>query len=503
MVAARKLIRSNPLVTVVRNDRDRGTLLHKFVEIIEKHDTDMVGGTKRWVSAVKIQPYTDTIWRRTMHKGKSLLLSSDVRVKCRRKRELDPYVASANNSSSRISGNVHNTNFYRFEFTALPVGAGDAFFISRGRKSALIDGGRSIEGFCDLFKQVTRRNSVKVVVCTHNDSDHANGIIGFMRGGLRCDEIWLPGTWSYRLNDLTAKPLDFARELWNDVSETVISDNEGRLTNLRLENLARCAREMVQTNGFDPQPESEDETIQMSEDYDVFDSYPFDILLNYVLRFPTIFAEKLQCQLRPKPDNLALFFEAIVAANRIRQIAQLANDRGIRIRWYEYSNSAGPNGGVQDFLTPVNSREIRIHRPKKLSALYYLSLTVSNRESLVFNSPGQDGDPGILFTADSDLSFSQPINWHDGMIVTAPHHGSEHNSDAYLRFNRDTQGQCSINWVRSDGRYRSRPGTAFLTLNGSKWCTLCRNHAKPKQSVRFVRLGKVWMPRATRNCRCK
>ena len=215
-------------------------------------------------------------------------------------------MASADNSSSGIAGNAHNTNPYPFEFTALRVGAGDAFLIRRGGISALIDGGRSIEGFCDLFKQVTGRCSVKVVVCTHNDADHANGIIGFMKGGLRCDEIWLPGTWSYRLHDLATNPFDFARELWNDVSETAISDNESLSVNLRLENLACRAREMVQTDSIDIQPESEEETIQMSEDYDVFDSYSFDTWLSYSLVFSTILAEKLQCQLRPKPDNLAL-----------------------------------------------------------------------------------------------------------------------------------------------------------------------------------------------------
>ena len=53
MAEARKLIRPNPRVPIVRNDVDRCTLLHKFVEIIEKHDTGMEGHMKRWVSAVK------------------------------------------------------------------------------------------------------------------------------------------------------------------------------------------------------------------------------------------------------------------------------------------------------------------------------------------------------------------------------------------------------------------------------------------------------------------
>ena len=53
MAEARKLIRPNPRVPIVRNDVDRCTLLHEFVEIIEKYDTGMEGHMKRWVSAVK------------------------------------------------------------------------------------------------------------------------------------------------------------------------------------------------------------------------------------------------------------------------------------------------------------------------------------------------------------------------------------------------------------------------------------------------------------------
>ena len=53
MAEARKLIRPNPRVPIVRNDGDRCTLLHEFIKIIEKYDTGMEGHMKRWVSAVK------------------------------------------------------------------------------------------------------------------------------------------------------------------------------------------------------------------------------------------------------------------------------------------------------------------------------------------------------------------------------------------------------------------------------------------------------------------
>ena len=74
MAEARKLIRPSPRVTIVGNDGDRGTLLPKFVEIIEKYDTDMNGHMKRCVSTTKIQPYTDAVSRRTIHKDKISLI---------------------------------------------------------------------------------------------------------------------------------------------------------------------------------------------------------------------------------------------------------------------------------------------------------------------------------------------------------------------------------------------------------------------------------------------
>jgi beta-lactamase superfamily II metal-dependent hydrolase len=56
------------------------------------------------------------------------------------------------------------------EFVALPVGKGDAFFLRRGEFTALIDGGISRGGFCELFRMTLRRNDVNVLVCTHNDA---------------------------------------------------------------------------------------------------------------------------------------------------------------------------------------------------------------------------------------------------------------------------------------------------------------------------------------------
>jgi beta-lactamase superfamily II metal-dependent hydrolase len=80
-------------------------------------------------------------------------------------------------------------------FVAIPVSQGDAFYLETTEGSALIDGGRSVSGFPGLFQSTTRSAEVDILVATHNDADHANGVLGFLEAGLRCKEVWLPGRW--------------------------------------------------------------------------------------------------------------------------------------------------------------------------------------------------------------------------------------------------------------------------------------------------------------------
>jgi beta-lactamase superfamily II metal-dependent hydrolase len=58
---------------------------------------------------------------------------------------------------------------------------------------------------------------VDIVVCTHNDADHANGILGFLEAGLRCKEVWLPGRWLSTLPDVLKPFAGVFDELVNDV----------------------------------------------------------------------------------------------------------------------------------------------------------------------------------------------------------------------------------------------------------------------------------------------
>jgi hypothetical protein len=199
------------------------------------------------------------------------------------------------------------------------------------------------------------------------------------------------------------------------------------------------------------------------------------------------------------PKNL--FIEAFAAAARIRKIALAAYNMGASIRWFEYDrkNNSGGNPGC---LVPLNACEVHQIPVRRLSALKYIALTTSNKQSLVFLSPADDKEPAVLFTADSDLRFSQSICWTDGMIVTAPHHGSEANKDAYVRFAKETGNALDVIWVRSDGRSKDRPGGSYLNVHGCRFCTLCRGSNLGKQDVPLIVNQGRWMPYSTRRCCC-
>ncbi|HHW41380.1 MAG TPA: hypothetical protein GXX19_09590 [Syntrophomonadaceae bacterium] len=195
-------------------------------------------------------------------------------------------------------------------------------------------------------------------------------------------------------------------------------------------------------------------------------------------------------------ERVRLLIESLSAATLIREISLAAYHIGASIRWFEYDSTTS-SGGYPNLLIPVNAREISYIRRRRWTALQYLALTTSNKQSLVFRTPKHDDTPSILFTSDSDLSFRQDIPYNDGMIITAPHHGSEANRNVYRRFTHD-----NIIWVRSDGRFRTRPGKSYLNTHGKHFCTLCRGSTYPKQDVRLVLISGKWTPIYTRPCCC-
>jgi hypothetical protein len=361
-----------------------------------------------------------------------------------------------------------------------------------------------------MFQMATKTNGVDVVLCTHNDADHANGILGFLEAGLRCEEVWLPGRWLGALPDVLRPFVEVFGELVENIAETDISSNMGTAqpSPSPIEAYAERVHDRLadapetgegQSIGENGWPES---YLQMLEQAEPWEVPPHWLELWHPEDGPWWFYRTYR---RLGPAGVRLLWSAIDAAGRIRAIATEAFHRGIPVRWFEFE-TATPLGGRPE-LRPINAREVARVRPRVDPLLRYLALTVSNKESLVFWSPPTEHHPGVLFTADSDLVDVHLPPQLNGAIVTAPHHGSEANENAYDVVANASNGSPSITWVRSDGRYRSRPGNTYLGLAARRFCTICRcagGSSTTKQTVRLYSRGGAWIRhRGTSVCQCQ
>lgn len=88
------------------------------------------------------------------------------------------------------------------KLTALAV-HGDAFVHQRGDGTILVDGGGSSHNLAvALVRDLPATSHLDVVVCTHADLDHANGLKTLLtdwrkrkKGAASVGEFWLPGRW--------------------------------------------------------------------------------------------------------------------------------------------------------------------------------------------------------------------------------------------------------------------------------------------------------------------
>ncbi len=387
-------------------------------------------------------------------------------------------------------------------FIAVPVGQGDAFYLDRGEWSVLVDGGRSKGTFATMLQTTTGSTAVDVIVCTHNDADHANGVLGFLQSGLACNEVWLPGRWLGTLPDVLRPFVEVLGDLAEQVAGEQLMEQEPPPTGATpLEQLAERVR-VGEQYGEDGAPLREDGwpedllgRLEEAERWDEEAPWPW-------FRHP----DEWRRYFRLDQRGIRLLWSAIDAARKIREIATAAFHRGLPVRWFEY-DAMNPRGGCPQLL-PLNAREIARVRPIVGPLLRALALTVSNKESLVFWSPPADNFPGVLFNADSDLAdITLPPDLR-GAITTAPHHGSEANRNAYdvvqARAGADAP---SLVWARSDGRYRSRPGRSFKGVQGRCVCTICNlggGTTSRKQVTHFFARSGSWVRhRSTRLCTCR
>jgi hypothetical protein len=385
-------------------------------------------------------------------------------------------------------------------FIALPVGQGDAFYLTRDGIHILVDGGRARRALPGILKTHANPPRLDIVVCTHNDADHANGIIGLLEEQpAYIREVWLPGTWTWRFSDLVANPRGFFAELANDINNV---GQELKTLEHYYERHFKDFHSRSETTEHDYLSEQGSdagewliEVLSQAETgfWEAADLWLYRHL-PWWYKWPRFEYQKVQ-----------LWLECVNAAHRIKKITEAALNAGAKIKLFEFlENPAMVNGGHKGWLEPVNSREVG---PSKgvVPALLWLALTEANRESLVFYAPERLGSnaPSVLFCADSDLAFGLghiTTSPSSNLIATSPHHGSEANATAYKTV---ANWWSDVIWVRSDCRSKTRPGASFKRQT-KRLCTLCNPPSNPKAAVRLHAIQSRWQrTRGTRWCSCR
>jgi hypothetical protein len=374
-------------------------------------------------------------------------------------------------------------------FAALPVGQGDSFLLETANTALLVDGGKSRQGFPELLRSIhPGLDELDIVVCTHNDADHANGLLGLLDAWPgRIREVWLPGSWTYRLVDLLSNPWAFLDELASDI----YGARARRELDGGADDLPRLNPEVNQLETKDLEGAALDAAFETASGKS---GGPFARGITVVPADPGMLATR---------DVIEEWLELVDMADRIREIALEAWRRGAKIRWFdhrEFARTGRPGGGERNVLVPLNSVErLRVAR---ISALEYLRLTQMNRESLAFIAPAEDS--AVVFTGDSDLGGVQFVEHPRSVLVTAPHHGSEQNAAAYVMVRRWRRDATTL-WVRSDSRSKTRPGASYRAAGYERACTLCSHARSSKQPVfASCRQGRRWtFSRTTHLCMCK
>lgn len=365
-------------------------------------------------------------------------------------------------------------------FVALPVTQGDSFYLERDNKVILFDGGRYPQQTPQLFQAVATKNEIDYLICSHNDADHALGIIGLFESSIPIKEVWLPGRWKDIIIDIGSNK-NWVEEVLLDALKT------------KPEDLDRLDEEVEEID----RSSSEDET-NNEKNPEIDDS--FDDILEEICESEEYFYPIGHPRYPGGYFGSQVFVDMIAASNRILTIAKLAYASGTKIRWFdfkEFEKTHRPRGG-EKFLLPLNSVELTRKRKikSKLKLFKKLYLSVSNKESLVFCSQVK-GEPSVLFTADSNLhSVVIPTlaNTKE-MLATSPHHGSYSNSNVYKLFNK-----TSPIWVRSDMKAKKRPCREYIGQS-LKYCTICNHYTKPQVEIEFFGSGAIWT--STNNpCSC-
>lgn len=383
---------------------------------------------------------------------------------------------------------------------------GESYLLEYVGKLVLIDGGYKGSSLAAALKQQLGQSNIHldVVVCTHNDSDHAGGLTTLLdQQGITASEFWLPGSWKESVQEIVEETELFYTELVKEFDDC--EEIEALLT--------------VDNEKIDSELAKLTSEASFSDESD-----PGDIRRPLELR-PTKLgtrspaASKARRSIRKKGKSLGITLRAlelIDTAERIRKIAFSANDKNVPVRWFDYlaySKDRIATGG-EDFLTPINAKELR--EPPALVGIKlhrFIALSRANRESLAFLSSGDDSHVEVMFCGDSPLGdgprYSNSFlsgRWTDRpLIVTAPHHGADSNAMAYRHI--DGFGDVCF-WIRAGGK-NYHPQSTYRGIPSSiRTCTHCPHNKLPLQAVSITDKcenftdPEAWLTVRSHDCLC-
>ncbi len=340
------------------------------------------------------------------------------------------------------------------KFTALPVNVGDSFLLQVDNKVILVDGGMSQSHIVGLLmEERIPNNHIDLLVCTHYDADHINGIIGILKSKkFTFTEIWLP-------------------EIIGSIGNT-ISKNLFQLIEYLNEN---GLNDVFYSNGDSQYSYDVLEIEEQSKKNNSIKKIKTVILKNFINYMKYIFHRRGL----HNDYEYSNKFEKMM--DNMLSYAYLINssiNTGAKIRWFKFQNKLIHNNyGYKLYSENALETGTSIYDEKLFfNLLHMTTLSKINQHSLVFKFDDAQY-PNILYTADSDLNFtSTPITLVDNSIVTAPHHGSDANDIAYSKISGN-----NLTFVRSESFKVKRLSKEYKKQT-KRFCTVCRNKTA-KQKV--------------------
>jgi metal-dependent hydrolase (beta-lactamase superfamily II) len=345
------------------------------------------------------------------------------------------------------------------KFTALPVKEGDSFLLETSGKRILVDTGKD-ENECRDFILKKEIDKLDLVIITHYDGDHVNGLLNLLKSKIIITEIWLPENFGRISKTLKQKENNILKRIFKskeDINGIIIhsiSNNNVR----HIEIVSEIANETNKVISIFHYPSTEHKGYHKKCTKGIEDD-----IINLS---------------QPESDILITY----ISSNHIRKINEIVEECGKKtnIRWLKYTG-VSQNEKINKTINVLglNSKENKniIEYYDDLETI--LQLTIINRESLVFKYH-YGKKPNILFSSDSGFEFlsgNQTIILNNKSLVTAAHHGS--NDRLNVKTYSLVEGKNLI-YIRSDKLEKSRPCCEYIQIE-KKYCTICNNPPDDKK----------------------